>query len=87
MGDKHSNQCAALLALLMASCSGGIDAREARQRADEYVRTQFNVTDIRLLKVETTEKPTDWVVTYSAKGEMVGGPLVIGSTKGRGAPV
>lgn len=69
---------------LTASCSRELSASEARQRADEFAASQYNLTDFRLVKVETAERRTIWVVAYSAKGNVIGGPLIIGVDKGSG---
>jgi hypothetical protein len=81
-GYRRVALSAALVAFAAtASCSGDVTASEARRKADEYVRTEFNVADTRLWNVETTEKRASWVVTYSAKGEALGGPLIVGVDK------
>ncbi len=69
---------------IVAGCSRELTPNEARRSADEYVRTQFNVKDFRPLNVTTAEEPEGYVVTYSAKGEALGGPLVIGVNKKTG---
>ena len=75
----------ALVALAFAAgCSGQLSSSEARRKADEYVGKQFNLTDFRLVSVETNERPSSWVVTYSAKRDVLGGPLIIGVDKQTG---
>jgi hypothetical protein len=73
-----------LVLLLAASCSADISAAQARQKSDEYVRSEFNVRNFGRLNVQTAEHANGWVVSYSTKGEALGGPLVVGIDKKTG---
>jgi hypothetical protein len=61
-----------------------VTAREARQKADDYVQSQFHVNDFSKIDVRITESATSWTVIYSARNEGIGGPLVIGVDKKSG---
>lgn len=75
----------ALVPLLCGvSCAKQVSAEEARRKADEYARTEWNLDDLRRINVDTVEQPHNWVVTYTAKGQAAGGPLVLGVEKKSG---
>lgn len=78
---KEVRRAVVVALLLSASCSQEISANNARQSADEFVAREYGLTDFRLVKVETSETPTKWVVTYSAKGEIIGGRSSLASIK------
>ena len=76
---------AALVPLLWGlSCANEVSAEEARRKADEYARSEWNLHDLRRINVETVEQPHNWVVTYTAKGKATGGPIVLGVDKKSG---
>jgi len=82
---RYAMRCVLLLALLSAaSCSREVSASDARQSADEFAKTHYSLDDHRLIDVTTVEKPAEWVVTYSAKGQALGGPVIIGVDKKSG---
>lgn len=77
----------ALVLACAAGCSRGLTEAEARQRADEYARSEFSMK-VETQRVQTVEKPDSWEVSYSPyspKGEAVfGGPLIIAVDKNSG---
>jgi hypothetical protein len=77
---------AILLTLATAGCSGPVSEAEARKTADEYARTHYSLDDRSIVNVEIAEEKEAWVVTYSAKGQAFGGPLIIGVNKYTGKP-
>ena len=60
-----------------------MSAAEARGKADEYVSTEFNMARD-MWNVQTVEHADRWVLTYSANGDALGGPVVIGVDKHTG---
>ena len=80
MPIKEAPLHAVVLGMLIASGCSNDRSAAARKAADDFVRTEYSL-DLRNVKVEVREEKKTWVVTYSAKGEALGGPLVVGVNK------
>jgi hypothetical protein len=64
--------------LFAYSChSSPITAQEARQTADEHVRLEYGMTDLRYFDVQVRDRGNSWTVIYSPKPETTGGPLSV----------
>ncbi len=75
----------AVLSISLLACGRRADTPEqAKSLANHHVKEAYSLDDLNIVDVSVADEGPRWKVTYSAKGEALGGPIVVEINKNTG---